>query len=257
VESDTYHFVGGRHDTYWWQRARRDLVAALLRRFKLQPHGRWLDLGCGPGGSLIVSTQFAPAFVAAVDISPIAIEQAAVNAPFAHIVRADLSKALPFADNSFDVVTILSVLYHMWISNEHDVLTEVRRVLRPGGLAVITEPAFPLLRRDMDRIGMARKRYRLREFTSLCRAAGLQVLFGSYFTSFGFPLILAAKAIRRLRALWSSESGAAPAMDMKPLTPAINDIMYRVARIEGLAVSRGIPIPFGTTLVVVVQKWNS
>jgi len=256
VEADTYHFVGGRHHTYWWQRARRDLVADLLRRYKVRPHPRWLDLGCGPGGSLIVSTQFASAFVAAVDISPIAIAQAAVNAPFAGVVCADLRKSLPFRDDSFDVVTILSVLYHAWINNEHEVLTEVRRVLRPGGLAVFTEPAFPLLRREMDQIGMARKRYRLGEFARLCRSAGLHVLFANYFTSFGFPLILATKAMRRLRALWSSQP-AAVAMDIKPLTPAINEVMYRVARIEGRAVSWGIPMPFGTTLVCVVQKRSS
>lgn len=256
MEADTYHFVGGRHHTYWWQRARRELVADLLRRFKPPPHCRWLDLGCGPGGSLIVSTRFEPAFVAAVDISPIAISQASANAPFARIVCADLSKSLPFADDSFDVVSILSVLYHAWINNEHDVLTEVRRVLRPGGLAVFTEPAFPLLRREMDRIGMARKRYRLREFACLCRAAGLHVLFASYFTSFGFPLILAAKAARRLHALWSSETVSA-AMDMKPLKPTINELMYRIARIEGRAISWGVPIPFGTTLVCVVEKRSS
>jgi SAM-dependent methyltransferase len=256
VEADTYHFVGGRHHTYWWQRARRDLVADLLRRYKLRPHCRWLDLGCGPGGSLIVSTQFTSALVAAVDISPIAIARASADAPFARIVCADLRKSLPFTDNSFDVVTILSVLYHVWINSEHDVLAEVQRVLRPGGLAVLTEPAFPLLRREMDQIGMARKRYRLREFARLCRSAGLDVLFASYFTSFGFPLILAAKAIGGLRALWTPRA-AAPAMDMKPLTPTINEIMYRVARIEGRAVSAGIPMPFGTTLVCVVQKRSS
>ena len=253
MERDAYRFVEIRHESYWWQRARRDMIADLLRRYDVGSPCRWLDLGCGPGGNLDLSTRFTSTLVAGVDISPIAIAQASAKAPFASIVCADIDKSLPFADGSFDVVTILNVLYHSWIHDERHVLNEVRRVLRPRGLAAITEPAFPILRREMDKIAMTRKRYRLAELKRLCGSSGLQVLLSSYFTSFGFPVILVMKAFTRLREAWSHQESAA-AIDMKELTPKVNHAMYRLARLEGRAISYGIPIPFGTTLICIARN---
>ena len=253
MEKDTYHFVGDRDETYWWQQARRDMIADLLRRYGVQRHPHWLDLGCGPGGNLLLANHLCSEFIAAVDISPIAIAKASAKAPFANLVSADLRNRLPFASDLFDVVTVLNVLYHEWVSDEIHVLREISRVLRPTGLTVLTEPAFPILRREMDRIAMTRKRYRLSEFKRLCSSAGLHVLFASYFTSFGFPVILAMKALNRLQELRSKHILTA-AIDMKELAPRLNSLMYRVARIEGQMIRAGIPIPFGTTLVCVARN---
>lgn len=253
METDTYRFVGNRDETYWWQQARRELIADLLHRYGLRPHSHWLDLGCGPGGNLLLANQLASEFVAAVDVSPIAIEKASAKAPFANLISADLNKYLPFANDSFDVVTVLNVLYHEWVTDELHVLREIGRVLRPSGLTVITEPAFPILRREMDKIAMTRKRYRRVEFERLCSCAGLRVLFTSYFTSFGFPIILAMKMISRLQARLGAGNPVV-AIDMRQLAPQLNSLLYHAARIEGQVVRAGIPISFGTTLVCVARN---
>ena len=253
MRPEAYQLLAGREDHYWWHRARRVMVAALLRRNGLAQHCRWLDLGCGPGGNLKLLDRFDPALIVGVDLSPIAVAMAQAKAPHARIVAVDLNSSLPFADNSFDVLTIFNVLYHAWVKSEAEVLAEVKRVLRPGGLAVITEPAFPMMARAMDQAAMTRRRYRRQEFASLCRGAGLDVLFTSYFTSFGFFLVCALKLFGTIARLWRRTAMSVTG-DLKPLAPIVNKVLYAVALLEARVVGMGISLPFGTTLVCVARK---
>jgi SAM-dependent methyltransferase len=250
---ETYRMLAARQDSYWWHRARRSMSRALLRRHGLPARLRWLDLGCGPGGNLHMLEALSPALVAGLDLSPLALELAQRAAPDAALLRGDISRGLPFADGSFDLVTVFNVLCHSWVASELAVLREITRVLRPGGLLLATEPAFAALFRDMDVAAMATRRYRCSGFASLCRAAGFDVRFATYFASFGFPILLLLKAASRLRALGRGAIKA-PAADMKPLNHVVNGLLYRVAALEAWAIGRGAHMPFGTTLVCVARK---
>lgn len=239
MRPETYAMVSEREEHYWWHRARRAMAAGLLGRHGLAPGCRAVDLGCGTGGNLSLFAPFSPRSVVGLDLSPIALEHARRKHPSAPLVRADLTRALPFADASMDVVTIFNVLYHQWIDDEVEVLSEACRILRPGGLLLATEPAFEALARQMDRAAMARRRYEAPEFAGLCRQAGLEIAFLSYFTSFGTPPAYFLKATKA---------------DMKPLNPLINEILYLAARAEAFAIVRGFAIPFGVTMVCVARK---
>src|SRR5262245_10343252 len=105
-------------------------------------HGRrLLDLGCGPGET---STWFAlqGARVDAVDISPGMIELTrglSARLGVSELVHCRVSpgESLPYPDASFDRVFGHDCLHHMEFDRALD---EVKRVLRPGGLAVFAEP---------------------------------------------------------------------------------------------------------------------
>jgi hypothetical protein len=148
---------------------------------------------------------------------------------------------------------MLNVLYHDWIASEAEVLAELRRVLKAGGLAVITEPAFAALAREMDVVAMGRRRYRIAKLRRLCRSAGLEVVVASYFTSFGAALLLAIKAAASLAASFRGRRRAI-SPDMKPVHPVANEILYRAALIEAQLIRRGVAVPMGTTLVCLVRK---
>jgi SAM-dependent methyltransferase len=253
VRPETYHLLAGRQRTYWWHRARRAMCAALLRRQGLREGCRWLDLGCGPGGNLELLQSWHPELVVGMDLSPIALGLAGREAPSARLVRGDITEGLPFADDAFDIATIFNVLYHEWVASELSVLVELRRVLRPGGLALITEPAFPVLAREMDTAAMGSCRYRLAAFRELCRSAGLEVVLGNHFTSFGAALLLAMKGAGRLTAAWRGHE-TTPAPDMKPVNPLVNQILYGAALMEAQGVVRGLPVPFGTTLICLARR---
>ena len=86
-----------------------------------------LDLGTGTGsGAAIVVRRFPDARVVGVDLSEEMLERARANVPAAEFRRADAS-ALPFPDQSFDLVTHANMI---------PFFDEVGRVLRPGGTAL-------------------------------------------------------------------------------------------------------------------------
>jgi SAM-dependent methyltransferase len=58
------------------------------------------------------------------------------------LVRADAQRGIPFADGSFDVVLCEQILEHL--ERPRDVVCEISRVLRPGGMAIVGVPIFPL-----------------------------------------------------------------------------------------------------------------
>jgi O-antigen biosynthesis protein len=99
---------------------------------------RVLDAGCGVGyGSVLLSVAGA-AEVTGVDISESAVEESARRgAGSARFVVGDLA-ALPFADDSFDLVVCFETIEH--VPDQERALDELRRVLAPNGLLAISSP---------------------------------------------------------------------------------------------------------------------
>ena len=102
------------------------------------PGGKLLEVGCGAGWESVAWAQ-AGMEVHSIDLSTAALELTKKNFDH-HKLSADLrwgnAEEIPFADNTFDIVTSLGVL-HQTESTEKAV-SEVWRVLKPGGEAVIT-----------------------------------------------------------------------------------------------------------------------
>jgi SAM-dependent methyltransferase len=98
-----------------------------------------LDYGCGHGMASVVFAR-AGAVVSAFDLSPgylaEARRRASANGVAVRFVQAD-GERLPFADGSFDAVWGNAVLHHLDL---RIAAVELRRVLRPGGVAVFCEP---------------------------------------------------------------------------------------------------------------------
>jgi ubiquinone/menaquinone biosynthesis C-methylase UbiE len=117
------------------------LLEPLLRwlRFRqVMPHipegVKLLDVGCGHSATFLRTV--APRLDAGVGVDFKVSEMQLANIQ-THQLK--LAEALPFADASFDVVTMLAVLEH--IQYEKPILREIHRVLKPGGRLVLTVPS--------------------------------------------------------------------------------------------------------------------
>ena len=101
--------------------------------------GKILDVGCGRGFLLEklkrvaqVGTQFV-----GLDISPKLVEIARENNPEARIDVGD-AEAMSYKDNEFDFVFMTEALEHM--QDFRKSLSEVKRILKPGGIFIVTVP---------------------------------------------------------------------------------------------------------------------
>jgi ubiquinone/menaquinone biosynthesis C-methylase UbiE len=95
-----------------------------------------LDLGVGDGrtAALLAADRLTGA-----DVSQVALDRARKRLPDAELVLVEPDAPLPFADNEFDLVTSIETIEH--IRDVQLALSEIRRVLRPGGRLALTTPA--------------------------------------------------------------------------------------------------------------------
>ena len=100
------------------------------------PIGRALDLGCGDGR---LTAELDAEQLTAADVSQVALERAQARLPQARLVRLEPDRGLPFEDSEFDFILCAETLEH--VRDLQLLLSELRRVLRPGGELALTTPA--------------------------------------------------------------------------------------------------------------------
>lgn len=136
-----------------WRRLPEELEVPdfeLRRRFLLadvRAGVRALDLGCGAGrfSGLLAD---AGARVVGADVAEAALERARANHPGLDFRLVPTDGPLPFADGAFELVWASEVIEH--IADTARWLSEVRRVLVPRGLLLITTPSHGRLRVAID-----------------------------------------------------------------------------------------------------------
>ena len=131
--------MASRYDDELWELVPEDRVppsdlCAWLA--SLEPAQRALDLGCGDGA---VSTAIPAAKLTLADVSAVALARARARLPDAEAVELEPDAPLPFADGTFDLVVCTETLEH--VRDLQLFLSEVRRVLEPGGRVAIGTPA--------------------------------------------------------------------------------------------------------------------
>ena len=177
---------------HFWFVGRRELVRGLLARHLDPAPQRVLDVGCGTGhlaGELLGAGHR----VTAVDFLPEALAAARSDAPAVGLLRADAGR-LPLAAGAFDAVTILDVLEHV---DDVAALAELRRVLRPGGLLVLTVPAFPWLWSHRDDAAGHRRRYTRKRLHAVLADAGFAPVESGAYQCALFPAVVASRLLGR------------------------------------------------------------
>jgi 2-polyprenyl-6-hydroxyphenyl methylase/3-demethylubiquinone-9 3-methyltransferase len=121
-------------------RARIPWITQELSSFNQGEVRKLLDLGCGAGlltNALAKRLNASQWVLAGVDFSAPSLETAQKHAPSpqehctVHYTQGDARK-LPFENGSFDAVCAMDFLEH--VENPSEILTEISRILKPGGL---------------------------------------------------------------------------------------------------------------------------
>jgi ubiquinone/menaquinone biosynthesis C-methylase UbiE len=107
----------------------------LIDQAGIEPGMRVLEIGCGPGDLTLLAKRTQPAaLVTGLDPDPKALAMAARKAA-PHEIQFDrgFAQNLPYLDDTFDRVLSAFMYHHVPAPDRAAMLSEVRRVLAPGG----------------------------------------------------------------------------------------------------------------------------
>lgn len=232
---------------HWWFRAKRQIVLALLEG-KFGPHTasaprRVCDLGCGCGIMLHDFAQHGYQ-VAGLEASARGVSYCAARGrPVLQGILPDDAAKLP---GPFDVVTLLDVLEH--IPDDLAALQSAAGLVAPGGVLVLTVPAFPWLWSGHDERHNHLRRYTRTTLLRLVQSVpGAKVELLSYMNATLFPVACVSRLASRLLG-----SGGKTAELKVPPAP-LNGLLEATFAGERHWLSRGLSLPFGLSLVAVLR----
>lgn len=240
MDRDEYRRIAEAQDTHWWYRAMGELL-----RQEFGTHlatGRVIDVGSGPGAHSSWLAQGARPI--AIDVERVAAELFREIHPDMPVIVGDVSH-LPLANGTVDGMLCVGVIVHRSVTSPVTALTEMARVLRPGGSLCILEAGVRRLRRPHDRITHTARRFSLGDLVGEVERAGLHVERATGAFSFLVPIAAALAALDLMR------TSAASDIDRSPR--GVWGLFPLAARIER-AVLRRTALPFGLSVMLTARK---
>jgi SAM-dependent methyltransferase len=204
---------------------------------------RIVDCGCGVGQNMTILAPHGQ--VVGLELEPVA---AAAAREFGRpIACADITR-IPFPENLFDLAVSFDVL--QMVDADVAAVREMARIVRPGGRVVLTLAALDILSGDHAEVWSECRRYTPRTARELAERAGLRVERVSFAFALLFPLMLVVRTAQRLiRPFRSTPSHTDMDVPWAPLNAALMRLLDGEA-----ALARLVPMPVGTSLIVVARK---
>jgi SAM-dependent methyltransferase len=232
--------------THWWFTARRDILLSVTER-NVAPGAAILDVGCGTGYFIEAVRDRYEAW--GIDPSPISVRMCRERG-LDRVVQGTAYDLSSVGERRFDAIYFLDVIEHL--DDDARALGEAIRVLRPGGLVVITVPAFMFLWSDHDVVNEHRRRYDRPRLASLLADVGLRIERLTYFNFYLFGL---AGVDRMANRLFQRRVSA----ELQVPNPLVNRLMGKAFRAERHRVADPSrrPFPFGLSLLAVARKAGS
>ncbi|MBA2620222.1 MAG: class I SAM-dependent methyltransferase [Acidobacteria bacterium] len=244
MQRHTYAIMNRVEDSHWWYVGRRAILESFLQQIIQNPKSKIqnpkiLDVGCGTGGNLEMLEKFGAA--EGVDVSDEALEFCRVKGLTAH---KGLAESLPFADESFDIVTALDVVEHL----DDDVagLKEMRRVLKQGGKTLIFVPAFMWLWGVQDEVSNHRIRYTKKQIIERLQKSGFEIERATYANITFFAPILAGRFLMKI-------TGIKPESENNLNVSALSGVFGKLFGAEKFWL-KNFNFPFGVSIVIAARK---
>ena len=240
-----------KEQNYWWNISKREMVLSLVHDMSLKENqkgmGVGVDIGCGGGYTAKVFESNCR--MVGVDVSGAAL-QFCQGRGLRRLCQVDMTAfSLPFKSDSFDLVLALDVIEH--VDDDIHALTECRRILKAGGLLIVTVPAFMVLWSPWDEALGHRRRYTASGLAKASQQAGLSVKKLTYMFFFVFPI---AVMVRRVKRLFQRDA-MSYSSDFIPIPRILNSLLIQIGRLEQWIISKlNFNLPFGLSVVSVQQK---
>jgi len=239
MERIVYQQMAELDDRHWWYRARRRILAELIRR-EVHPaaDARILEIGCGTGHNLAMLSGFGHVDGLELDDEAAALSEKRLGRV---IIRSPLPE-LEGVSNDYDLIGAFDVIEH--IDDDHAALAAIATRLKPGGKFMMTVPAHPWMWTAHDVANHHKRRYSKRALRALVEGSPLRLDKIGYFNSLLFPLAIVERAASKLRGKDDGNVSLPP----RPL----NNLFEAVFASERYLVGR-LPLPPGLSLFAVAS----
>jgi len=240
MERVVYEQMAELDQRHWWYRARRRVLAELIRRMAPPPpNARLLEIGCGTGHNLEMLGQFGPVDGLELDDQARAIAEQRLG-------RSVMSSPLPelssVPEQHYDLVGAFDVIEH--IDDDAAALDSIAKRLKPGGKFVMTVPAHQWMWSAHDVVNHHQRRYSKARLKRLIDRSPLRLEAIGYFNSLLFPVAVAERMASKLR----GKDDANLSLPAKPL----NSAMEKTFAAERHLIGR-VPLPPGLSLFAVAS----
>ena len=240
MERVVYQQMAELDDRHWWYRARRKIIAELIRREAHPPaDAEILEIGCGTGHNLSMLSGFGHVDGLELDDEARALSEKRLGRK---VMSAPLPELAGVPDGHYDLIGAFDVIEH--IENDVAALASIATKLKPGGKFVMTVPAHQWMWSAHDRVNHHKRRYSRRSLKALVDGSAMRLEKIGYFNSLLFPLAVAERATSKLRGKDSADVKLPPA--------PLNAIFETAFAAERYLVGR-LPLPPGLSLFAVAS----
>jgi SAM-dependent methyltransferase len=249
-DAKAFQVLCEREDRHFWFRARNRVIGAVLDRVepRLHPPYRVVEIGCGTGNTLrTVERVCHRGDVIGMDLfsEGLALARQRVRC---QLIQADVHHLQE--NEAYDMVCLFDVLEHL--DDDDAILQAIHRILKPGGLLILTVPALASLWSYFDEWSCHRRRYERVDLNRRLVEAGFMVEQLSFFMSLLLPL---AYLTRRRRGGASAASPTREELEHEfRIIPVLNSLLDVLLRFEAPRLGRGRSLPWGTSLLGVARK---
>jgi SAM-dependent methyltransferase len=238
MKNETYSLMKEFENTYWWYRARREIICDVVAHH-VAPGAHILDVGSGTGATALQLQKMGYQVTAADNSAPALTASREAGLP-----TLDLTEH-PIPPASTDCVLACDVLEH--VNDDFGMLLKLRQALRPDGCLVATVPAYDFLWSGEDYVSEHVRRYRRSTLLEKIKSAGFESVWCSYFNTFLSPLV--AATILAKRVFWPRDMYRS---NIHQLPERLNEALYSVFAFERLAL-RELTFAFGTSIILIAR----
>jgi SAM-dependent methyltransferase len=240
MERIVYEQMAELDQRHWWYRARREVLAALIRREAQPPaNARVLEIGCGTGHNLAMLGEFGSVDALELDDEARAVAEQRLGKS---VMSAPLPELAGVPERHYDLIGAFDVIEH--IDDDQAALASIAARLKPGGKLVVTVPAHQWMWSAHDVVNHHKRRYSKRALRALVQGSSLKLERSGYFNSLLFPLAVAERLSSKLRGKDDADLSLPPRL--------LNAALERVFALERHLVAR-LPLPPGLSLFAVAS----
>ena len=240
MERVVYEQMAELDQRHWWYRARRQVLADLIRRTVRPPlNAKLLEIGCGTGHNLAMLGRFG-------EVDALELDDEARLVAEQRLAKSVMNSPLPelagVPEKHYDLIAALDVVEH--IDDDVAALASIAKRLKPGGKLLVTVPAHQWMWSAHDVVNHHKRRYSMRALKALFAGSPLKLEAIGYFNSLLFPLAMAERLSSRIRGKDDANLSLPP--------KALNATLEAVFAAERYLVGR-LPLPPGLSLFAIAS----